>query len=277
MILSRGIVPSCVTGCIKQEGSYNDLNIKEDAKKCSRLLERSRSALALTGAGISTGAGIPDFRGPNGIYSGKNGLNMERIFDIDFFMKEPKIFYDFYRNFINTVDEAIPTYTHSFLAALESCKKLSGVITQNIDALHQRAGSTSVHEIHGSVWTSSCTLCGKKCDYQTAKDRILSSSVPTCDCGGIVKPDIVFFGEKVRHLEECACLSEEADLLFVLGSSLAVAPASYLPSLCRGTVVIVNKGEVNFSNTAASEIVHLSYDLDDFFTALNDELKLSIH
>lgn len=253
------------------------MSIKKDAQLCSKLIEQSRSTVVLSGAGVSTASGIPDFRGPKGVYSGKDGLNMEKIFDIISFLNSPETFYKFHRDFIAIVDKAQPTYTHKFLAALESESSLKGIITQNIDALHQKAGSKSVYEIHGSVWTSHCLRCGKEYDYDDAKERMFSHKIPLCDCGGTIKPDIVFFGENVKHLDKCSQLSKDADLFFVLGSSLAVSPASYLPSMCKGTVVIVNKGNVHLDNIAeGTETISLSYDLDDFFRALNDEMKLSI-
>ena len=253
------------------------MSIKQDIHICLDLIEKANSTVVLSGAGLSTASGIPDFRGPNGIYSGKKGLNMEEVFEINFFMKKPAIFYDFYRDFLSLVGKARPTYTHRFLAALEREGLLSAVVTQNIDALHQMGGTKSVYEIHGSIWTSHCLQCGYEYDYHTSQERVLAQEIPLCDCGGLLKPDIVFFGENVKYLDECTLMAEKADLFFVLGSSLTVAPASYLPSRCSGTVVIVNRGEVHFYHgPGRPRTIMMDYDLDTFFSALNEDLGLSI-
>nr|WP_321502666.1 Sir2 family NAD-dependent protein deacetylase [uncultured Dethiosulfovibrio sp.] len=248
--------------------------IKKDTQLCSKLIEKARSTVVLSGAGMSTASGIPDFRGPEGLYSGKNGPTMESIFELESFTENPSMFYDFHRRFLSVVDQATPTYTHRFLASMERESLLSGIVTQNIDALHQKGGSRDVYEIHGSIWTSHCLLCGIKYDYESSRKMVFSQEIPHCPCGGLIKPDIVFFGEEVRHLRKCMDMAKKSDLFFVLGSSLTVAPASYLPSMCRGTVIIVNKGEVHF--TPGTKALHMNYDLDTFFSALNEELKLPI-
>lgn len=214
---------------------------------------------ALTGAGISTGAGIPDFRGDKGIYrTGK--YEPDKILDINYFVKDPAPFYDFATDFLAMLKNAKPTYAHLFLADLERRGKIDAVITQNIDGLHQRAGSKRVIELHGSFEKGYCMKCGKEI-------KELEKKIPeACECGGIIKPDIVFFGEPVKGFYEAKKAVEEADLLLVLGSSLAVAPASILPFYCSGKIIIINKGPV-FSAPERAMIVN--GDIDSFLRSLH--------
>lgn len=251
--------------------------MKENIEKFAELIHNSSSIGVLSGAGVSTSSGIPDFRGPNGIYRRKYEVDPEKIFDIDYFYQNPAFFYKFHREFITALESVVPSYTHRFLSALEAHGKISGIVTQNIDALHQVAGSRRVYEIHGSVWQSTCLSCGKKYDRASSFKKTMAEEVPHCQCGGIIKPDIVFFGENVKHLEESRRLAESADLFLVLGSSLTVVPAAFLPSLCPKAVVVINKGEFSRAYLPESRIT-LSFDrdLDSFFRELNDRLKLSI-
>ncbi|PIE53769.1 MAG: RNA polymerase subunit sigma [Dethiosulfovibrio peptidovorans] len=245
---------------------------------CVNLLREAQSVAVLSGAGVSTSAGIPDFRGPNGIYRRQYDVDPERIFDIDFFLEAPSFFYRFHREFLTALEKITPTYTHRFLAALERDGKLKGIVTQNIDALHQQAGSQSVLEIHGGVWSSRCISCGQSYDYKTSYKMTMAEEVPhCCGCGGVIKPNIVFFGEAVMHLNECQSLMHKADLLLVLGSSLTVAPAAILPSLCKGSIIVVNKGYVSPAYLAPDRIdIRIDGDLDEFFQELNTELQLGI-
>jgi len=203
------------------------------------LIERSENIVALTGAGLSTNAGIPDFRGEKGIYaSGK--YDADKIFDISCFLRDPLPFYQFARDFLALLKKAEPTYAHLFLAELEREGRLQAVITQNIDSLHRRAGSKKVIELHGSFDRSHCMSCGKEYSMEEFEALIPQR----CRCGGIVKPDIVFFGEPVQRFYEASLAVKRAGLLLVLGSSLAVAPASSFPFMCEGETVIVNKGPI---------------------------------
>ena len=127
---------------------------------CAELIRKARSVVALTGAGISTAAGIPDFRGPKGLYVTRR-YDPEKVFEIDWFHRQPRYFYEFSRDFVATVKDIQPTFTHRFLAELEANGRLTGVVTQNIDILHQLAGSHTVLELHGSYRSATCTDCGK--------------------------------------------------------------------------------------------------------------------
>lgn len=252
--------------------------LKANATDCASRIEKARRVVLLSGAGMSTNAGLPDFRGPHGIYRQKLHTDPERIFDIDFFHENPHFFYDFHREFLKSVQTIRPTFAHRFFAALENAASLEGVVTQNIDALHQRAGSRKVYEIHGGIWKSSCTACGKTWGYEESLKLAFGHDVPHCDaCGGVIKPDIVFFGEMVKHLDACRELAESADLFFVVGSSLAVTPAALLPSMTRGDIIIVNKGEISRASLAPGKVViHAEEDIDSFFSAVGEHLDLEI-
>jgi len=237
-------------------------SMEEKAKRCANLIKQSKFILALSGAGISTNAGIPDFRGPNGIYTtGK--YDPEKVFDINYFLQDPKPFYNFARDFVKVLKKIKPTFTHYFLAELERKGKLKGIITQNIDALHQRAGSKRVLELHGSFWKSYCLKCRREFLYEEMEKKIFKEDIPKCSCGGIIKPDIVFYGELVKHLNKAEELIFQSDLLFVIGSSLLVYPAAMIPDIARGRIVVVNKGKVNISLSKATLFV--KEDIDDFF------------
>lgn len=244
------------------------------ARDCAELIRSSGSIVLLSGAGMSTSAGIPDFRGPDGIYRKKMNTDPELIFDIDQFRRDPDFFYSFHREFVTSVESVEPTFAHYFFADLERSGKMLGVITQNIDALHQKAGSRKVLEIHGSSWKSYCTACGAEYDYNATLEKMDEEKVPHCErCGGVIKPDIVFFGENVKYLYECQKMAQEADLMFIVGSSLIVTPAAFLPGMCGGRLVIVNKGDISFSYLHKNAIeIFAEQDIDTFFTEVNNYL-----
>jgi len=226
----------------------------------AEVMERSGRITALTGAGISTNAGIPDFRGERGLYaSGK--YDPDKVFDVGYFVRDPAPFYQFARDFLTLLKKAEPTYAHLFLAELEREGRLQAVITQNIDSLHRRAGSKSVIELHGSFDHSHCMRCGKEYSVEELERMIPER----CGCGGIVKPDIVFFGEPVKRFNEARGAVENSDMLLVLGSSLAVAPASMLPYHCHGRVIIVNRGQVL---SAPESAIIVNEDVDRFLRSL---------
>lgn len=249
-------------------------DLEATARQCADLVERAKSIVLLSGAGCSTAAGIADFRGPNGLYRTAGIDDPERIFDISYFHRDPSFFYRFHRTFLRALDEVEPTFTHRFFAGLEEQGKMAGIITQNIDSLHQRAGSRKVLEIHGGIWDTFCTRCGRAFDFETAREKTLDEDVPCCDaCGGVLKPDVVFFGEAVKHLFECQALARQADLFFVVGSSLVVTPAAFLPAMTSGAIVVVNKGELSHSHLPASRVdVFAEEDIDTFFTAVDAHL-----
>jgi NAD-dependent deacetylase len=250
-----------------QEG----IPVRTDDRTLTELIGRARHIVALTGAGISTAAGIPDFRGPRGLYVTRQ-YDPEKTFDIEYFDRDPSYFFAFARDFVQLVERIRPTFTHRFLAALETRGTLDAVITQNIDGLHQKAGSTRVIEVHGSVHSGHCRTCGKTYAYEALKAKILGGEIARCDtCGGIVKPDIVFFGEAVRDMGKASDVAARADLFLVVGSSLTVHPAALLPQYSGGPVVVVNQGPVEM---ASSEWLRIDEAADEFFARVAAALDL---
>jgi NAD-dependent deacetylase len=243
------------------------------AERCAELIREARAIGALTGAGISTNAGIPDFRGPNGLYVTRR-YDPDTVFDIGFFYRDPKPFYEFARDFIELEQKIKPTPTHMFLAALEKTGKLKGIVTQNIDALHYKAGSEKVYEMHGSIWESYCLICRQKFSYETMKGKLKTPDIPLCACGGVIKPDVVFFGEDVKYFAEASALAEASDLFFVIGSSCVVYPAAAIPTLTQGKIVVVNKGEVELN--AFNIALTVEEDADDFFSEVAELLGLEV-
>jgi len=237
--------------------------------RCSELILQSKNTVVLTGAGISTNAGIPDFRGPQGLYTSRL-YDAEKIFDIAYFLKDPKPFYEFAHDFIALESTIKPTVTHNALAALEGAGKIHAVITQNIDGLHQKAGSQKVLDMHGNFLKSHCLKCRKAFDYRELKSMVLQHVIPHCSCRGIIKPDIVFFGEDVKYYHQSLELAQSADLFFVIGTSCVVYPAASLPQFVPGKIVIINnsKVELNMYNVA----LEIESDMDVFFNKLMDTL-----
>ncbi len=208
-----------------------------------------------TGAGVSTLCGIPDFRGPNGVYRDPDAA---RMFDIDLFDADPSFFYSHAETLVYGGDKIEPGPVHRALVALEKEGHCDGVITQNIDALHERAGSAPVFAVHGSPARHHCRRCGdeKTFDEIRALRAGAKDGVPRCvRCGGPYKPDITFFGEMLPEeaFEGAIALASRADLLVVLGSSLTVQPAASIPLYALrhgGRLAIVNKGATPLDSRA---------------------------
>ncbi len=206
-------------------------------------LRRARRVAFLGGAGVSTESGIPDFRSAHGLYQAME-LPCEQILHHDFLMWHPAEFYDFYKKNMLYPD-ARPNAAHKALAQLEKMGLLSAVITQNIDGLHQAAGSRRVIELHGSVHRNYCVSCGKRYPL----DAILQADgVPHCACGGMIRPDVVMYGEALREqdIDGAVRAIEAADLLIVGGTSLTVYPAAGLVRYARGRVVLINRDETPY-------------------------------
>lgn len=199
------------------------------------------------GAGVSTESGIPDFRSAHGIFK-QTELSCEEILSGRFFRQYPKQFYSFYKK--NMVfPNANPNEAHKALAMLEKIGKLRAVITQNIDGLHQMAGSHNVIELHGSVHHNTCMSCGAKYDL---KAIIEAKNVPQCTCGGIIRPDVVLYGELLKEDNIASAIAhiEQCDLLIVGGTSLVVYPAAGFVSYAKGKIVIINRNETPFDSHA---------------------------
>ena len=240
-----------------------------DPQGLTGLIRASHAIVALTGAGISTAAGIPDFRGPQGLYVTRR-YDPEKVFEIGWFRREPRWFYEFSTDFVALTKEIAPTFTHQFLADLERTSRLSGVITQNIDGLHSLAGSENVMELHGSYRTATCQACRgtfRDLSYGWWSRAMTVGSDPPIvhciSCKGVLKPDIVFFGEPVVTYEPALDLVRRCDLLIILGSSLNVTPASLLPYHTTAPTVIVNLGDVMLPPAANRFFVN--DELDRYF------------
>ncbi|MBP5212729.1 MAG: RNA polymerase subunit sigma [Pyramidobacter sp.] len=242
------------------------MTLNDQAQKCAELILNSHCTAVVSGAGMSTAAGIPDFRGPKGIYR-RADVEADRLFDIGWFRRDPSYYYRFHRECVNMLAGIEPTFTHKFLAKLEEENLLQGIVTQNFDGLHEAAGSKNVYTIHGTIRKAYCTSCGEYYGYDAVNKLLETADVPRCSrCGGVIKPDIVFFGENVKYLDECQRLCSRAELLFVLGSSLNVYPAALLPQMCNGSIVVVNRGEVSSDYLSPSRItLRVDDDLDAFF------------
>jgi len=240
-----------------------------DPAQCASKIRSAETVVALTGAGISTAAGVPDFRGPEGLYvTGR--YDFEATFQIGGFLREPSAFYRFTRDVLELVRDLRPTFTHGFLAELERRGSLHTVVTQNVDSLHQQAGSRNVIPVHGSYRTSHCLSCGDDFEFPALEAILEQSEVPRCSCGGLIKPDVVLFGEPVIGMTEATTAVAGSDLLLVLGSSLAVYPAAILPECAGGEVVVVNKGPVELD--PAPNRYFADADLDTFFREVADHL-----
>ena len=239
--------------------------------QCVRLIQEAKTIAALTGAGISTGAGIPDFRGPQGLYVTRR-YDPDKVFDIDYFHEDPAPFFQFARDFLLLEEKIRPTLAHRFLSDLEKQGKLKGVVTQNIDSLHQMAGSKNVYEMHGSFWVSRCLKCNQEFSFAQMKEKLAEEEIPHCACGGVIKPDVVFFGENVKYLAESEDLAAAADLFFVIGTSCVVYPAAMIPQYATGKIVVVNQDEVSIP--AANVVLQIREDIDAFFKKIAEELSL---
>ncbi len=237
---------------------------KEKIEKLQKLIDNSNKIVFFGGAGVSTESGIPDFRSVDGLYNQKYKYPPERIISHSFFVSNTEEFYDFYREKL-LIDGVKPNTVHISLAQLEKKGKLLAVVTQNIDGLHQAAGSEKVYELHGSVLRNYCQKCHKFYDDKFIKN---SNGVPRCSCGGIVKPDVVLYEESLDNkvIEGALSAIEEADLLIIGGTSLVVQPAASLIYYYRGKdVVLINKSETP-ADSKATLVFHDS--LGSVFGAL---------
>lgn len=214
----------------------------EKIERLQQMIDESTNIVFFGGAGVSTESNIPDFRSADGLYHEKYAYAPEQIVSHTFFVRKTELFYDFYKEKMMYL-EAKPNAAHLKLAELEEAGKLKAVITQNIDGLHQMAGSKNVLELHGSIHRNYCQKCGRFYDANYVKQ---SSAIPRCDCGGIIKPDVVLYEEGLdqdiirRSIQAIA----KADMLIIGGTSLVVYPAAGFIDYFRGKyLVVINKGE----------------------------------
>lgn len=233
-------------------------------EKLRKWVSESHRIVFFGGAGVSTESGIPDFRGVDGLYRQKFEFPPETIISHSFFMRDPAYFFRFYKEKMMPLGFE-PNITHKVLAAWEAAGKLSAVVTQNIDGLHQKAGSKRVCELHGSVLRNYCMDCGKRYSAEFVRD---SEGVPRCGCGGIVRPDVVLYEEGLDGdvIENSVSAISQADLFIVAGTSLTVYPAAGLLNYYRGRrLVLINRDETPY-DSRADLVIHES--LGDVFSKL---------
>jgi NAD-dependent deacetylase len=223
--------------------------LKNNINLLVELFKSSKNIVVLTGAGISTESGIPDFRSPKkGLWSQFS----EKIVEIGHFKKNPEMFYKFLKTNLKNTFDATPNFSHYFLSKYESMGYIKAIITQNIDNLHQKAGSKKVLELHGNLINAACLNCNEKYNTNSLiKSFEETNLTPKCHCGGLIKPDVIFFGEMLPHdiLTQSYFYASQSELFIILGSSLLVTPTALLPYRAKeggAKIVIINFQETPF-------------------------------
>ena len=244
----------------------------EKVNRVAELIKESKYTVVLTGAGVSTGSGIADFRTPGkGIWE---KVDPFKVTSITAFEKNPQRFYHFYRPRIEMLTQVFPNPAHKAIARLEEMGYIKYLITQNIDNLHRRAGSKNIIEVHGTLREAICRKCGKIISSELLIKRIDKNKekVPYCECGGAFKPNAVLFGEMLPDLDSAIDQSMRADLILAVGSSLQVSPVNMLPQYCldRGGKLVI----VNFMSTYLDYLaeVAIKEDICDFLPAVVEVL-----
>ena len=224
--------------------------MEDKINQLQKIIDQCNSIVFFGGAGVSTESGIPDFRSVDGLYNQKYKYPPEEILSHTFFVKKTAEFYDFYRDKMLCFT-AKPNAAHLFLSELEKAGKLSAVVTQNIDGLHQMAGSKKVYELHGSVHRNYCLSCGR---FFSGEYIASSNGIPHCDsCGGVIKPDVVLYEEGLddRTIEGSVRAISNADCMIVAGTSLTVYPAAGLIRYFGGKyLVLINKSQTSLDSMA---------------------------
>ena len=221
----------------------------EKIESFKNIIKNSNNIVFFGGAGVSTESGIPDFRSKDGLYNQKYKFPPEEILSHHFFLKNTEEFFKFYRDKMNSL-KFKPNVTHIKLSELEEQGKLKAIVTQNIDGLHQKAGSKTVYELHGSVMRNYCTKCHK---FYDADFVFNSKGIPSCKCGGIIKPDVVLYEEPLDEATYTASIKaiSACDTLIIGGTSLTVYPASGLIRYFKGNnLILINKSITPFDNIA---------------------------
>ena len=223
-------------------GRKGILMYEREINELQKIIDDSNNIVFFGGAGVSTESGIPDFRSADGLYHQKYKYSPEQVVSHSFFMKYPEVFYEFYKDKMMCLD-AKPNAAHNKLAELESSGKLKAVVTQNIDGLHQKAGSKTVYELHGSIHRNYCMKCQKSYDANYVKNQ---NGIPYCECGGMIKPDVVLYEEGLdgNVINAAIRAIASADTLIIGGTSLVVYPAAGFIDYFQGKhLVVINKSE----------------------------------
>lgn len=234
-----------------------------EIEQLKTILNTSNNIVFFGGAGVSTASGIRDFRGKNGLYKEKTTIKPEYMLSADCFYNEPDKFFNFYKSNMNCLSIE-PNVVHKYLADFEASGRLKTIITQNVDGLHQKAGSKNVLEIHGTMYKNHCIMCNKEYD---ANYIFSANGIPRCTCGGLIKPDVVLYGEMLPKSYQIAKdFIKDADTLIVAGTSLTVEPASSLVKLFSGkNLIIINNDKTKYDNLATLVI---NDDLVKVFSSL---------
>jgi len=251
----------------KAEKTWREENVEEKVRRLSELIEKAENIVFFGGAGVSTASGIPDFRSAHGIYAGSQGRSYEEMLSHGYFMRHTDAFWIFYKE-VMLYPDAKPNAAHEALALLEKRGKLKAVVTQNIDGLHQAAGSRKVWELHGTVHQNSCMRCGKTYDLA---EVLAQEGTPRCSCGGVIKPDVVLYGESLDGDVITGALDaiSACDLLIVGGTSLVVHPAAgFITYAKAGTPLVL----INRDGTAYDERADLIIR-EDIAEVLRDAVK----
>ena len=241
---------------------------RDKTERLREILRQSKRIVFFGGAGISTASGIPDFRSAEGLFSQEeDGLNPEMILSKSFFYLQPERFFDFYRKHMLYPD-AKPNAVHRYLYCLEQEDRLRGIVTQNVDGLHKAAGNIRVYELHGNVHENTCMECGAACPMEAV---LRAKGIPRCDCGGVIKPNVVLYGEP---LEKYVCIGARreitnADTLIVAGTSLLVEPAASFIGDFRGKHLVVINREETPADARAELVIH--GDAAEVFAQLEEE------
>ncbi len=229
--------------------NVEEKEIQDKINQFKIIIQNGKNIVFFGGAGVSTESGIPDFRSKDGLYNQKYKYPPEMILSHTFFKNNTEEFYKFYKEKMNSLNFN-PNITHIKLAELEKEGKLKAVITQNIDGLHQKAGSKNVLELHGSILRNYCIKCKK---FYSAEFVFSSKGVPKCECGGIIKPDVVLYEENLNEniLNSAIQAIQNAEVLIVAGTSLTVYPASGLVNFFKGkNLILINKTQTSYDNIA---------------------------
>jgi len=242
----------------------------EKIKILKELIQKSKKIVFFGGAGVSTESGIPDFRSQDGLYNIKYHYPPEMIISATFFKKQPQEFYRFYFDKLLLPSNIQPNITHHFLAQLEAQGQLLAIITQNIDGLHQKAGSQNVIELHGSIVRNYCLKCQK---FYSDILNLVVDGVPRCECGGLIKPDVVLYEESLNYqdLYQAQKALHAADLLIIGGTSLRVYPAAALIDYYQGSeIVMINRDETAQDHKAT---IIIKKSLGETFSSIKEVLK----
>ncbi|MBN2513020.1 MAG: Sir2 family NAD-dependent protein deacetylase [Sedimentisphaerales bacterium] len=246
------------------------MNSNDYARHFLETVSTSDYSVVLTGAGVSTDSGIPDFRSPDGLYSKIS----QETFELDYFLNQPQDYYKTAIDHIHPLADKEPNITHKMLALLQKHDLLHAIITQNIDGLHQKAGATNIIEFHGNVTGFHCIQCGKTFDRTYVDKQIRTCQVPYCPCHSLIRPDIVFFGDMIplEALNAAQLSAGSAKVFIVMGTSLQVHPASSMATLAKryGAKLYIINREPTAMDTLADWVCHT--ELTDFSQAVMNAL-----